>query len=52
MTAAGKVDSTLAKFSDAADNLRQASSNIDQVVISNQDDIHRPSKISRRARRG
>jgi phospholipid/cholesterol/gamma-HCH transport system substrate-binding protein len=36
----GKVDSTLTRFSDAADNLRHASSNIDQVVISNQDQIH------------
>ncbi len=36
----GKLDSTLTRFSDAADNLKQASSNVDQVVIANQDDIH------------
>jgi phospholipid/cholesterol/gamma-HCH transport system substrate-binding protein len=36
----GKVDATLSRFSDAADDLKQASSNIDQVVIANQDEIH------------
>ena len=40
----GKVDSTLTRFSDAANNLQQASSNIDQVVIANQDDIHKAAK--------
>jgi len=36
----GKVDSTLTKFSDAAGDLQQASSNIDQVVVSNQAEVH------------
>jgi ABC-type transporter Mla subunit MlaD len=36
----GKLDATLSRFSDAADNLKEASSNVDQVVISNQEDIH------------
>jgi phospholipid/cholesterol/gamma-HCH transport system substrate-binding protein len=40
----GKVDSTLTRFSDAANDLKQASSNIDQVVIANQDDIHTAAK--------
>jgi phospholipid/cholesterol/gamma-HCH transport system substrate-binding protein len=40
----GKVDSMLTRFSDAADNLKEASSNVDQVVISNQDDIHTAAK--------
>jgi phospholipid/cholesterol/gamma-HCH transport system substrate-binding protein len=36
----GKLDTTLTRLSDAADNLKRASSNVDQVVTSNQDDIH------------
>ena len=40
----GKVDNTLTKFSDAADNLNQTSKNIDQVVTSNQDDIRTATK--------
>jgi len=40
----GKVDSTLTKFSDAADYLKLASSNVDQVVLSNQEDIHAAAK--------
>jgi phospholipid/cholesterol/gamma-HCH transport system substrate-binding protein len=40
----GKVDSTLTRFSDAADYLKQASSNVDQVVLSNQEDIHTAAK--------
>lgn len=40
----GKVDNTLTKFSDAADNLNLTSSNINQVVTANQDDIRVATK--------
>jgi len=40
----GKLDSTLTRFSDAADNLKEASSNVDQVVSSNEEDIHKAVK--------
>jgi phospholipid/cholesterol/gamma-HCH transport system substrate-binding protein len=40
----GKLESTLTRLSDAADDLKQASSNVDQVVISNQDDVHKAVK--------
>jgi phospholipid/cholesterol/gamma-HCH transport system substrate-binding protein len=40
----GKLGATLSRFSDAADNLKEASSNVDQVVINNQDDLHKAVK--------
>jgi hypothetical protein len=40
----GKVDNTLTRFSDAADNLNQTSRKIDQVVTANQDDIRTATK--------
>jgi phospholipid/cholesterol/gamma-HCH transport system substrate-binding protein len=40
----GKVDNVLTKFSDAADNLSRVSSNVDQLVLVNQDDIRAAMK--------
>lgn len=40
----GKVDSTLTRFSDAADNLSRTSKNVDQLVSANQDDIRAAMK--------
>ena len=40
----GKVDNALTRFSDAADSLSKTSSNVDQLVASNQDDIRAAMK--------
>jgi phospholipid/cholesterol/gamma-HCH transport system substrate-binding protein len=40
----GKVDNTLTKFSDAADNVNDTSKRIDELVRNNQDDIHAAAK--------
>ncbi|HXI84857.1 MAG TPA: MlaD family protein [Verrucomicrobiae bacterium] len=40
----GKVDNTLTRFSDAADNLSKTASNVDQLVSANQDDIRAAMK--------
>ena len=40
----GKVDNTLAKFSDAADNFNKTSKSVDELVAANQDDIRATTK--------
>lgn len=40
----GKVDNTLTKFSDAADNVNDTSRRINELVLNNQDDIHAAAK--------
>jgi len=40
----GKVDNTLTKFSDAADNFNKTSKNVDELVAANQDDIRATTK--------
>jgi phospholipid/cholesterol/gamma-HCH transport system substrate-binding protein len=40
----GKVDNTLAKFSDAADTLNKTSKSVDDLVVANQDDIRATTK--------
>ena len=40
----GRVDNTLAKFSDAADNFNKTSKSVDELVSANQDDIRATTK--------
>ena len=40
----GKVDNTLAKFSDAADNFNKTSKSVDELVAANQNDIRATTK--------